>query len=397
MIISVTELNSLIKEYFDLNPVFTSLYVKGEISNFKKHSSGHCYFSLKDEKSVIKAVMFKFNAYNLQFEPENGMKVILNARLSSYERDGVYQLYVNEMQPDGIGALHIKFEKLKEKLSKEGLFDERYKKQIPRFPKTIGVVTSPTGAAIRDIINVLKRRWKNVDIIIYHAQVQGEDAHLSIISGIKYFNENKVDVIIIGRGGGSVEDLWCFNEEEVAREIFKSTVPLISAVGHETDYTISDFVADLRAPTPSAAAELSVPSVYEVMEFINSSEKRMYLSLLKKIEFLNDKINMYKNSNVLKHPERILEKYQQDVSNFSDKLLLTYSDAISKFKERYIKNVALLDGLSPLKVLKRGYTFVEDDNGKVLDSVKNIISEDIINLKFADGKARCKVISREEY
>ncbi|MBE7029258.1 MAG: exodeoxyribonuclease VII large subunit [Ruminococcaceae bacterium] len=397
MIISVTELNSLIKEYFDLNPVFTSLYVKGEISNFKKHSSGHCYFSLKDEKSVIKAVMFKFNAYNLQFEPENGMKVILNARLSSYERDGVYQLYVNEMQPDGIGALHIKFEKLKEKLSKEGLFDERYKKQIPRFPKTIGVVTSPTGAAIRDIINVLKRRWKNVDIIIYPAQVQGEDAHLSIISGIKYFNENKVDVIIIGRGGGSVEDLWCFNEEEVAREIFKSTVPLISAVGHETDYTISDFVADLRAPTPSAAAELSVPSVYEVMEFINSSEKRMYLSLLKKIEFLNDKINMYKNSNVLKHPERILEKYQQDVSNFSDKLLLTYSDAISKFKERYIKNVALLDGLSPLKVLKRGYTFVEDDNGKVLDSVKNIISEDIINLKFADGKARCKVISREEY
>lgn len=397
MIISVTELNSLIKEYFDLNPVFTSLYVKGEISNFKKHSSGHCYFSLKDEKSVIKAVMFKFNAYNLQFEPENGMKVILNARLSSYERDGVYQLYVNEMQPDGIGALHIKFEKLKEKLSKEGLFDERYKKQIPRFPKTIGVVTSPTGAAIRDIINVLKRRWKNVDIIIYPAQVQGEDAHLSIISGIKYFNENKVDVIIIGRGGGSVEDLWCFNEEEVAREIFKSTVPLISAVGHETDYTISDFVADLRAPTPSAAAELSVPSVYEVIEFINSSEKRMYLSLLKKIEFLNDKINMYKNSNVLKHPERILEKYQQDVSNFSDKLLLTYSDAISKFKERYIKNVALLDGLSPLKVLKRGYTFVEDDNGKVLDSVKNIISEDIINLKFADGKARCKVISREEY
>ncbi|MBR4892823.1 MAG: exodeoxyribonuclease VII large subunit [Clostridia bacterium] len=397
MIISVTELNSLIKEYFDLNPVFTSLYVKGEISNFKKHSSGHCYFSLKDEKSVIKAVMFKFNAYNLQFEPENGMKVILNARLSSYERDGVYQLYVNEMQPDGIGALHIKFEKLKEKFSKEGLFDERYKKQIPRFPKTIGVVTSPTGAAIRDIINVLKRRWKNVDIIIYPAQVQGEDAHLSIISGIKYFNENKVDVIIIGRGGGSVEDLWCFNEEEVAREIFKSTVPLISAVGHETDYTISDFVADLRAPTPSAAAELSVPSVYEVMEFINSSEKRMYLSLLKKIEFLNDKINMYKNSNVLKHPERILEKYQQDVSNFSDKLLLTYSDAISKFKERYIKNVALLDGLSPLKVLKRGYTFVEDDNGKVLDSVKNIISEDIINLKFADGKARCKVISREEY
>ena len=397
MIISVTELNSLIKEYFDLNPVFTSLYVKGEISNFKKHSSGHCYFSLKDEKSVIKAVMFKFNAYNLQFEPENGMKVILNARLSSYERDGVYQLYVNEMQPDGIGALHIKFEKLKEKLSKEGLFDERYKKQIPRFPKTIGVVTSPTGAAIRDIINVLKRRWKNVDIIIYPAQVQGEDAYLSIISGIKYFNENKVDVIIIGRGGGSVEDLWCFNEEEVAREIFKSTVPLISAVGHETDYTISDFVADLRAPTPSAAAELSVPSVYEVIEFINSSEKRMYLSLLKKIEFLNDKINMYKNSNVLKHPERILEKYQQDVSNFSDKLLLTYSDAISKFKERYIKNVALLDGLSPLKVLKRGYTFVEDDNGKVLDSVKNIISEDIINLKFADGKARCKVISREEY
>ena len=395
MIISVSELNSLIKEFFDLNPMFNSVYVKGEISNFKRHSSGHCYFSLKDEKSVIKAVMFKFNALSLNFEPENGMKVIINARLSSYERDGVYQLYVNEMQPDGVGALHIKFEQLKEKLSKEGLFDEQFKKPLPRFPKTVGVVTSKTGAAVKDIINVIKRRAKNTDIIIYPATVQGADAHKSIVAGIEYFNENKVDVMIVGRGGGSIEDLWCFNEEEVARAIFKSSVPVVSAVGHETDYTISDFVADLRAPTPSAAAELCVPHLKDVIGFIETSRSRMYLSLNKNIDLYKNKLDTLKNSNVFIYPKRMLERYEQDIVSRSATLCNAYERIIASKKESFVRSISSLDSLSPLKVLKRGYTFVEDKEGKVIDSAKKLNTDDIISLKFADGKANCQVVSKE--
>ena len=395
MIISVSELNSLIKEFFDLNPMFNSVYVKGEISNFKRHSSGHCYFSLKDEKSVIKAVMFKFNALSLNFEPENGMKVIINARLSSYERDGVYQLYVNEMQPDGVGALHIKFEQLKEKLSKEGLFDEQFKKPLPRFPKTVGVVTSKTGAAVKDIINVIKRRAKNTDIIIYPATVQGADAHKSIVAGIEYFNENKVDVMIVGRGGGSIEDLWCFNEEEVARAIFKSSVPVVSAVGHETDYTISDFVADLRAPTPSAAAELCVPHLKDVIGFIETSRSRMYLSLNKNIDLYKNKLDTLKNSNVFIYPKRMLERYEQDIVSRSATLCNAYERIIASKKESFVRSISSLDSLSPLKVLKRGYTFVENKEGKVIDSVKKLNTDDIISLKFADGKANCQVVSKE--
>ncbi|MBE7013901.1 MAG: exodeoxyribonuclease VII large subunit [Ruminococcaceae bacterium] len=395
MIISVSELNSLIKEFFDLNPMFNSVYVKGEISNFKRHSSGHCYFSLKDEKSVIKAVMFKFNALSLNFEPENGMKVIINARLSSYERDGVYQLYVNEMQPDGVGALHIKFEQLKDKLSKEGLFDEQFKKPLPRFPKTVGVVTSKTGAAVKDIINVIKRRAKNTDIIIYPATVQGADAHKSIVAGIEYFNENKVDVMIVGRGGGSIEDLWCFNEEEVARVIFKSSVPVVSAVGHETDYTISDFVADLRAPTPSAAAELCVPHLKDVIGFIETSRSRMYLSLNKNIDLYKNKLDTLKNSNVFIYPKRMLERYEQNIVTRSATLCNAYERIIASKKESFVRSISSLDSLSPLKVLKRGYTFVENKEGKVIDSVKKLNTDDIISLKFADGKANCQVVSKE--
>lgn len=395
MIISVSELNSLVKEFFDLNPMFNSVWVKGEISNFKRHSSGHCYFSLKDEKSVIKAVMFKFNAMTLQFEPENGMKVIINARLSSYERDGVYQLYVNEIQPDGVGALHIKFEQLKEKLSKEGLFEKRYKKPLPRFPKTVGVVTSKTGAAVQDIINVIKRRAKNTDILIYPALVQGDDAHKSIVAGIEYFNENKVDVMIVGRGGGSIEDLWCFNEEDVARAIFKSDVPVVSAVGHETDYTISDFVADLRAPTPSAAAELCVPNLSDIFSFIESSRSRMYLSLKRSMDVNKNKLDTLKISNVFIYPKRLLEKYEQDVLSYTNLLVNSYERILSNKKESFIKNVSSLDSLSPLKVLKRGYTFVEDRCGKVIDSIEKINQDDLITLKFADGKANCRVMSKE--
>ncbi len=395
MVISVSELNKLVKELFDLNPMLSNLYVKGEISNYKRHSSGHLYFSLKDESSVIKAVMFKYSAYNLDFEPENGMKVVVNARLSSYERDGIYQLYIKEMQPDGVGALHVKFEQLKEKLSKEGLFDEIYKKALPRFPSRVGVVTSPTGAAVRDIINVIKRRSPSTDILVYPAMVQGEDAYKTIVEGIKYFNTEKVDVMIVGRGGGSIEDLWSFNEEAVARAIFDSTVPVVSAVGHETDFTISDFVADLRAPTPSAAAELCVPDKLAVKEFVLSARGRMYNSLSKNITILGDKVKTYKESAVLTRPQRLFEVHVQEVDSFKSRLCSAYSQTLGIKKERYIKSVAKLDSLSPLKVLKRGYTFVENDSGEVIESAKMLKTDDLLSLRFADGKVKCKVLSQE--
>ena len=395
MVFSVSELNKLVKDFFDLNPMLSNLYVKGEISNFKRHSSGHLYFSLKDESSVIKAVMFKFSAYNLDFEPENGMKVVVNARLSSYERDGVYQLYINEMQPDGVGALHIKFEQLKEKLSKEGLFDEANKKPLPRFPSTVGVVTSPTGAAVRDIINVIKRRSPATDIIVYPAMVQGEDAYKTIVAGIEYFNTEKVDVMIIGRGGGSIEDLWCFNEEAVARAIYKSEVPVVSAVGHETDYTISDFVADLRAPTPSAAAELSVPDSLKIKEFILSAKERMYVSLSKNVSHKRDLLSSFKKSPVFNQPERLIEGYVQETEALKLRMCQACSGLIGTKRERFIKCISKLDSLSPLKVLKRGYTFVENDSGQVIESAKMLKCDDILSLRFADGKVKCKVLSEE--
>ncbi|MBE7020928.1 MAG: exodeoxyribonuclease VII large subunit [Ruminococcaceae bacterium] len=395
MVISVSELNKLVKDFFDLNPMLQNLYVKGEISNFKRHSSGHLYFSLKDEASVIKAVMFKYSAYSLEFEPENGMKVIVNARLSSYERDGVYQLYVNEMQPDGVGALHIRFEQLKEKLSKEGLFDEKYKKPLPSFPSCVGVVTSPTGAAVRDIINVIKRRSPSTDILIYPASVQGEDAYKTVVAGIEYLNSEKVDVMIVGRGGGSIEDLWSFNEEAVARAIFKSSVPVVSAVGHETDYTISDFVADLRAPTPSAAAELCVPDTVAVKEFILNSRKTMYNGLMKNLSIFKERVSSFRKSGVLASPARLLEGRVQDVEVLKNRLCTAFSGALSQKKEAFIKNIAKLDSLSPLKVLKRGYTFVEDDSGKVIDSARAVKGDDLLSLRFSDGRVECRVLSKK--
>ena len=397
MVVTVSELNSYVKEFIDANPIFNNIYVKGELSNFKHHSSGHCYMSLKDETSSIKAVMFKYSAMKLKFEPEDGMKVIVCARVSVYERDGVYQLYIEDMQPDGVGALHIKFEQLKEKLSKEGLFDERYKKKLPSFPETIGVVTSPSGAAVRDIINVVKRRYKKVNIIIFPATVQGEDAYKSIVEGIKYFNQNKVDVMIVGRGGGSSEDLWCFNEEAVARAIFASSVPVVSAVGHETDFTISDFAADLRAPTPSAAAELCVPDVSDVGEYTESMRKRLKVSITKMLELNRQKVLSIKNRNIFLYPERIFEKQNQYLFETSGKLTNAFSKNLTLMRERFVKNISKLDSLSPLKVLKRGYSFLEDEKGNIIASVSKIEINDNIRLKLADGTLKCKVTDKENW
>ncbi len=389
--ITVSEINSYIKAYLDGNPMLNNLFVRGEISNFKHHSSGHLYMSLKDENSVIKAVMFKYSAMSLQFEPENGMKVIVNARLSSYERDGIYQLYINEMIPDGTGSLHIKFEQLKEKLSKEGLFDSKFKKAIPQFPEKIGVVTSATGAAIKDILNILKRRYPLCEVIVYPARVQGEGAHKTIIDGILYFEKIKTDTIIIGRGGGSQEDLWCFNEEELARVIFSCTIPLISAVGHETDYTISDLVADLRAPTPSAAAELAVPSKEELKKYLFEAKKRLQAGIKGNFEKQKQKFELLKGARVFRSPMTIIETRSLELTALSDKLLSRYEKILSSKRESFEKLAAGLDALSPLKILKRGYAFVENENDEIADSITKIEEKGNLYLNFSDGRAVCKV------
>ena len=390
--LTVTELNTYIKSYLDSNPLFSHVFVRGEISNFKRHSSGHCYMSLKDDSSVIKAVMFKYSAASLLFEPENGMKVIVHARLSAYERDGVYQLYINEMQPDGPGALHIRFEQLKEKLEKEGLFDPSHKKRIPRIPSKIGIVTSPTGAAIQDMKNVITRRFPCVEIIIYPALVQGEGAHKTIISGLEYFKKHPVDTVIIGRGGGSIEDLWCFNEEELARAIYDFDIPIISAVGHETDYTVSDLVADLRAPTPSAAAELCVPSAEEIKKYLKTAKGRLGAGITNNFKGYAIRLENAKQSKIMRSPASVIESKILAADSLREKLISRVENIIGAKREKISSMAAALDAMSPLKVLKRGYAFAEDENSSVIDSIEKISVDSKIRLNFADGQAICSVL-----
>ena len=390
--LTVTELNTYIKSYLDSNPLFSHVFVRGEISNFKRHSSGHCYMSLKDDSSVIKAVMFKYSAASLLFEPENGMKVIVHARLSAYERDGVYQLYINEMQPDGLGALHIRFEQLKEKLEKEGLFDPSHKKRIPRIPSKIGIVTSPTGAAIQDMKNVITRRFPCVEIIIYPALVQGEGAHKTIISGLEYFKKHPVDTVIIGRGGGSIEDLWCFNEEELARAIYDFDIPIISAVGHETDYTVSDLVADLRAPTPSAAAELCVPSAEEIKKYLKTAKGRLGAGITNNFKGYAIRLENAKQSKIMRSPASVIESKILAADSLREKLISRVENIIGAKREKISSMAAALDAMSPLKVLKRGYAFAEDENSSVIDSIEKISVDSKIRLNFADGQAICSVL-----
>ncbi len=392
-IITVSQLNRYVKTLFDYDELLNHVYVKGELSNFKLHyASGHCYMTLKDEGGVVKAVMFKSAVSKLQFMPENGMKVIVDARVSVYERDGAYQLYINDMQPDGIGALHIRYNQLKEKLESEGLFDERFKKPIPEYPRTIGIVTSPTGAAIQDILNIVSRRYPLCQLYVFPAQVQGEDAKFSIVEGILYFNKIlKVDTIITGRGGGSVEDLWCFNEEMVARTIFESEVPVISAVGHETDFTIADFVADLRAPTPSAAAELAVPELSELVERLSVLETRLLNGLKHCVADRKAHLIRVTHRPCLENPMLLLEQKMQRFQDSLAKLVFRFEDNLKERKSHFFTTVAKLDTLSPLKVLKRGYSFVENEDGAIIDSVEKASVEDMLTLSLHDGKIRCVV------
>ena len=388
--ITVTKLNQYIKNKIDEDEYLNNVLVKGEISNFKHHYTGHMYFTLKDENSLIKCIMFKSYTSNLNFVPKDGMKVRILGTVSVFERDGVYQIYCKAMQEDGLGDLYTKYNELKNKLEAEGLFNKAHKKEIPYMPRIIGVLTSQTGAVIRDIINVSTRRNPNVYIRLLPVPVQGEGASEKIAKAIKLANENKIaDVLILARGGGSLEDLWPFNEEIVARAIYDSKIPVISSVGHETDFTIADFVADLRAPTPSAAAELAVPEIDEIYEKICEYQRRYKLDLKKKIQLI--KLRYEKCITFSEPLQKINERYIK-IDKVNQKLYLSISQKLSKNKNEAVRLISKLDTLSPLKTLTRGYCIATSNNGKIINSVKNIEENQIINLKFKDGNKEAKII-----
>ena len=391
--ITVTDLNKYIKSKIDSDEMLNNVLVKGEISNFKNHYTGHMYFTLKDENSLIKCVMFKTYTTHLSFMPKDGMKVIILGSVSVFERDGVYQVYAKAMKQDGLGSLYEAYEKLKAKLSEEGLFDESHKKKIPFMPKTIGVLTSNTGAVIRDIINVSTRRNPNVHIRLYPVPVQGAGAAEKIAEGIEFMNKNNLaDVLIIGRGGGSLEDLWPFNEEIVARAIYNSKIPIISAVGHETDFTIADFVADLRAPTPSAAAELAVANIDDVKSTLFLYNTRYKNALKKKLQLMRLSYEKCMARQTFKNPtQKINEQYiviDMKVKAMQNKIQLKLKEERTKF----IKQVSKLDTLSPLKTLARGYSIVTDSSNKIIKSVKDLKENQNINIRLADGEKQAKVL-----
>ena len=390
--ISVSELNKYIKEKISEDEALSNIIVKGEISNFKNHYTGHMYFTLKDENSLIKCIMFKTYAQRLNFMPKDGMKVFVLGGVSVFERDGIYQIYVKAMQEDGVGALYREYEELKKKLEQEGLFSQEHKKKIPLMPKIIGVLSSQTGAVIKDIINVSTRRNPNVYIRLLPVPVQGDGAAIKIADGIKVMNDkNLADVLIIARGGGSLEDLWPFNEEIVAHAIYNSKIPIISAVGHETDFTIADFVADLRAPTPSAAAELAVPDIYEIKQKINQAQNRLKILLSKKLEIIKLRYEKCINSAVFKEPLRIIRDRQLILDSYIKNLEKQIQEKKQQEKTKYVKLVSKLDALSPLKTLTRGYSIIEK-NDKIVKSIKDLDSGDKVNLKLVDGEKQAEII-----
>ena len=392
MAVSVSDLNLYIKEKIAGDEALNAVVVKGEISNFKAHYTGHFYFTLKDDKSLIKCIMFKSYAERINFKPKDGMKVIVFGGVSVFERDGIYQIYAKAMMEQGVGDLYAAYEKLKEDLAKEGLFDESHKKKIPLKPKIIGVLSSQTGAVIRDIINVSTRRNPNCYIRLLPVPVQGPGAAKEIVKGIETMNEKKLaDVLIIGRGGGSLEDLWPFNEEIVARAIYNSEIPIISAVGHETDFTIADFVSDLRAPTPSAAAELANPDIYELKNKINALNERARLSLKKKLELMKMKYQSLMNSKVFKDPIQNMQNNYLRIDGFIKRLensiVLKQKGVQKDFKSMALK----LDALSPLKTMVRGFSIIEKD-GKIIKSSKNLEKDDEVSIKLIDGNKQAKIM-----
>lgn len=416
--ITITEVNKYIKEIINNDLLLNKVYLKGEISNFKAHSRGHYYFTLKDETSRINAVMFSFNNKNLKFVPNDGMKVLVTGKIDVYESSGAYQIYVEDMMPDGIGALYVAFEELKKKLQTEGLFDKEKKRKIKRIPRRVGVVTSPTGAAIKDIITTIKRRYPITEVILFPALVQGENAASDIANKIKLADslkdELELDTLIVGRGGGSLEDLWPFNEEIVARAIYDCSIPVISAVGHEIDITISDYVADLRAPTPTAAGELAVPDINTIITYLETARSRSYQSLNNIINLNKKRLDSLKSSYILSRPISMYEVKEQKLDTLIDNLnksilklvdntkikvytlnnsyVLNNPNILYKYKEQSLNHlISKLEVLNPLNTLSRGYSIIKKDN-KVISSIKNIKKDDEIKITLKDGELTSKII-----
>ena len=412
--ITIGALNKYLKNLFDRDPNLQEVYLKAEISNFKAHTRGHLYFTLKDETSRINAVMFSYNVSKLKFKPVDGMKVLVKGKISVYEATGSYQIYVEEMDQDGLGNLYIEFEKLKKKLAAEGLFDQDKKKRIPKVPRKIGIVTASTGAAIKDILTTIKRRFPICETILFPSLVQGVDAAKDIVKNIEIANTYDIDTLIVGRGGGSIEDLWPFNEEIVARAIYESRVPVISAVGHEIDFTIADFVADLRAPTPTAAAELAVPNIETINTYLENVVNRSAISINNYIDSRKQVLSGLVSSYVLKKPTAMYEIKEQNLDFLIDNLnkeikkildnnrirlykvassyVLTNPDIMYKFKMQNLEHIInKLDVLNPMNTLKRGYSIVKKDDN-VISDIKNVSVDDIINVNIKNGIINAKVV-----
>ncbi|MGN1374525.1 MAG: exodeoxyribonuclease VII large subunit [Bacilli bacterium] len=416
--VTISDLNRYIKAKFDMDTHLNRVYLKGEISNFKHHTRGHFYFTLKDENSRIAAVMFASSAKSVAFEPEDGMKVLVSGRIALYEATGSYQIYVDSMELDGIGNLYLEFERLKKELAKEGLFNKEHKRPIPRFPKKIGIITAPTGAAIRDILSTIKRRYPICETILFPALVQGTGAKESIVKQLNKAQEYDLDVIICGRGGGSIEDLWAFNEEIVARAIYNSKIPVISAVGHEIDFTIADYVADLRAPTPTGAAEMAVPNLVDLKSLIEQYKIRANEAVTNIIKKNRIKLESLQNSFVLKNPLSLYEIKEQKLDSYIDylnqymanklnhaklmyekvinnKILKSPQSMFDKKKHQYELLLKTIEVLNPMKLLSSGYSIIKS-NGKVIKNSHDVNLDDVVDIELSEGKLKCSVIGKDE-
>lgn len=394
-VLTVSELNNYIKKVMDSDFILGNAYIKGEISNFKLHTSGHAYFSLKDENGKINCVMFKSDVQNLKFIPENGMKVNVKGRVSVYVKDGAYQLYANEIELEGMGELYIAFEKLKEKLSKKGLFDENHKQSIPLYPSKIGVITSRTGAAVRDIINVCRRRNKNIDIIIYPVLVQGIRASKELIKGIQYMNSMAdIDTIIIARGGGSIEELWAFNDEDLAYAIYNSKKPVVTGVGHETDFTIVDFVSDMRAPTPSAAAEIAVPDLFQLNDKIYIMKKHLNSIKDYYFESKRNELNLKKKIIENNSPEAFIVNGYSILEKLQQLLLIKTKRKMEIEKEKVLKYKSILASNNPQNVLNKGYSIIKDRDGEFINTIKKLQNKKDVVVIMKDGAVETSLITK---
>ncbi len=391
--LTVTQLNEYVKRLIDTIPQLTAVYVKGEISNFKNHyGTGHYYFTLKDEDGQLRAVMFKSSAAKMKFLPENGMKVTAHGRISAFVRDGTYQLYCDSMEPDGVGTLYIAYEQLKKRLEAEGLFDIAKKRPLPKIPMRVGIITSATGAAIRDMINVCGRRFPAAKLVLYPSLVQGSGAPAELIAGMQYFNATRsVDVIIIGRGGGSIEDLWAFNDEGLARTIAASQIPVISAVGHETDFTICDFVADRRAPTPSAAAELAVPDTAELKRKIQNIVSREANVLYSMLKLRRDKLETLSHTRAMTNPMNVIDDRRMNLGMLTERLVRAEENTVQMRRSLLARDAGRLDALNPLSVIARGYSAVYKTDGTLVKSIDNVTPGDTVEFQTIGGAAVCTV------